>query len=130
MRIASLGLVAVLLVGCTGGDEPAEFDASLYRDGDCTSSARAVFDIDAAASAVSAGDVDPEDAASDLREHQEALRKTVPSMTDAKLKDQAQEVVDAVGFYRIGIDAKNYTPKLAKDVEAAAGEFLDICKAG
>lgn len=130
MRFAALSATAAaaaaLLTGCMGGAAP-QYDASAYRPGDCRTASAPVFEIDAAVRPVLGEGGAPADAAAELKMSQQALISTMSALRDADVRADAQRVVDAVGFYRIGVDAKNFTPKLAKDVRTASQSLLTAC---
>ncbi|HVE63656.1 MAG TPA: hypothetical protein VNB94_07640 [Mycobacteriales bacterium] len=122
-----LGLAVVLLVGCTADGDGLAYNAARYRSGDCKVTSRLAFEIDEAVKPVVAGDTKPARVVDDLKALQKELIDAVPGIADAKLRDGAQDVVDAVGFYRIGIDAEKFTPELAKNVATASRRFLSSC---
>jgi len=124
MRVVVITLLAgVLLAGCQG-DEPS-FVAGDYRPGDCRTVMPAAY---AADRAVDEADDDGAAAASTLKSEQDTLRAALPSVTEMPVREAAQELVNAIGFYRIGVDAKNYTPKLGSAVRSAYDELARVCQ--
>ena len=127
MRTAGLVLVLALLSGCSGSDDTSSYDEADYRAGDCRTAAPDVFAIRLVVEQVVADDEEPSSVVGGLQTLQQRLIGTSARISDQATKDSAQKVIDAVGFYRIGIDAKNFTPKLASDVHDSAQRFLDTC---
>ena len=127
MRYAALALSAALLVGCTSGDGRPSYAAADYRGGECATSSRVVFAVREEARDVVDGEMRPADAVGKMKAHQAELIQAVAGMADPAVKGSAQDVVDAVGFYRIGVDAGTFAPKLATDVQTSAESFLAAC---
>lgn len=129
MRTAAVALAALLLAGCSSGDEAPAYDASDYRDGDCREAAESVFAIERAVRPEVVDDAAPGRAVADLTASQKTLIPVVAGIGDAAVKADAERVVKTVGFYRIGVDAQNFTPKLASAVHTSAVDFLKACAA-
>ena len=127
MRLAALAVTTVLLVGCSMGDDAPSYDASDYRAGDCRDASVHVFAVEKAVRPEVMSGAKAGRAATELTAAQKALIAVLPGVADATVKASAQEVVDAVGFYRIGVDAQNFTPRMATDVMRASDEFLETC---
>jgi len=126
MRIAVVAVLAgVLLAACT--DSAPAYDAEDFRAGECRTVMPAAFAIDAA---VQAGGDDSAGTAGKITPEQDTLRAALPGLTEAPVATATQSLVSKVGFYRIGVDAKNFTPKLASDLRAAYDALASVCATG
>jgi hypothetical protein len=121
-----VGLCAAgLLAGCTakGPDQPKVSD---FAAGTCRSAAPAVLKVGAAVYDVQHRDKKPESVSSTLRQAQSALR-ALPPAEDTALRETLQNLIAAVGFFRIGVDSHTFSPKRTSELASAQRAVVARC---
>lgn len=124
-RAVPLVLLAVVMVGCTSSDVPAEED---FAAGTCRTAAADVRAVGEAIPRLGDGGEVDEDVKDDLREAQERLA-AVADGAEPSLQPDLQELVVALGIVRIRADGNTYESEQGEALTRAYEQVLDACGA-
>ena len=124
-RAVPLVLLAVVMVGCTSSDVPAEED---FAAGTCRTAAADVRAVGEAIPRLGDGGEVDEDVKDDLREAQERLA-AVADGAEPSLQPDLHELVVAIGIVRIRADGNTYESEQGEALTRAYEQVLDACGA-
>jgi hypothetical protein len=129
-RTAAAALAASMAVGaaagCSGGSGLDQASPSAFRHGACRQAAKPILDVGDRIHAVAQGDVSPKKAEKPLTNDQKKLIK-ITKGADGATQHHLQDLVTAIGFYRIGVDTKLFKKDERTGVAKAQRALVRFC---
>ena len=111
------------LAACSGGSSLSQED---FKSGVCRDSARSLIAVDDAVQQLKDDAKEPAEVAATLEQSQTRLRE-VREQADESLTEKISALTNAIGAFRIGIDADTIGPAQTQVVDTALQGVLDSC---
>lgn len=118
----TLGALAAL-TACSGGSSLSEED---FKSGVCADSAKSVIAVDDAVAQLEADEKSPAEVVETLKQSQTQLRD-VRDQAAEELTVKISALTNAIGAFRIGIDAGTIGPEQTELVDTAVQGVIDSC---
>jgi len=124
LTVATVTLATLAaLTSCSGG---SSLSAEDFKSGVCRDSAQSVIAVDDAVNKLEADEKAPAEVVETLKQSQTQLRD-VREKADEALTVRISALTNAIGAFRIGIDAGTIGPEQTELVDTAVQGVIDSC---
>ncbi len=126
--VALAAIAATVTTGCTSSKSggPAQPPAARFAAGTCQRAAPAVLSVGRLIYDVRDRHAKPSSVAPEIGKAQQELR-ALARPSDKALGGRLQNLVTAIGFFRIGVDSNTFTPQRATNVDNAQQALVTFC---